>query len=67
MRIESLEALLAEIAASESLAPEFKYVYAEVGKYKPFSTSTISAAKRRGYRVVMKAKNVFYIFPKESQ
>jgi hypothetical protein len=41
------------------------YVYAEIGRYKPFNHSTIRAAARRGYRVECKVRGrVYYVYPK---
>lgn len=43
---------------------ENPYVYVETGRYKPYSASTVAAAKRRGYKVEKKCEGVFYIYPK---
>lgn len=42
-------------------------IYAEVGRYKPFSMPTIRAAQRRGYRVVRLARAVYEIHDREPQ
>ena len=36
-------------------------IYAEVGRYKPFSISTIKAAERRGFRIEKLARGVYRI------
>jgi hypothetical protein len=44
-----------------------EYVYAEVGRYKPFMKATIDAAMRRGYRVECKVRSsVYFVYPKAS-
>jgi hypothetical protein len=40
-------------------------IYAETGRYKPFSMPTIRAAQRRGYRVVKLAQAVYEIHDKQ--
>jgi hypothetical protein len=47
------------------------YIYAEVGKYKPFHGATIAALRKRGFKVVV-CKNkwgvipdVYFIYDKE--
>ncbi len=58
--IACLEQLVADNVA-EGRGP----YYAEIGKYKPWSHSTLRAAERRGYRVEYHG-GWAYVFPKEA-
>lgn len=58
LTIADLEKTLANLPAGQG------YAYVEVGRYKPFMPSTVSAAKRRGYRVDCKVRGmVYYVYP----
>jgi hypothetical protein len=47
------------------------YIYAEVGRFKPFHGATIEALRRRGFKVVNGqdkwgvVPDVYFIYPKE--
>lgn len=43
-----------------------QHIYAEIGRYKPFSMPTIRAAQRRGYRVVRLSRTAYEIHDKPS-
>ena len=40
-------------------------LYMETGTYKPWATATISALRRRGYRVDQLATAVYLLYPKK--
>lgn len=67
LTINHLEAHLAEIAANPQAGNGYGYAYVETGRYKPYNPATVSAAKRRGYRVERKGDGVFYVYPKTNQ
>ena len=62
LTITHLEASLAQCEAEGN-----SYRYVETGKYKPYSVSTVAAAKRRGYKVEKQCDGVYYVYPKAVQ
>lgn len=67
LTIAHLERHLAEIAANPQAGNGYGYAYVETGRYKPYGSATVLAAKRRGYRVEKAAQGVFYVYPKTNQ
>jgi hypothetical protein len=61
LTIEHLEKAVADCTKPNCAG----YVYAETGRYKPYTESTIRAAIRRGYRAEKKCQGVYYIYPKK--
>lgn len=66
LTIKDLDLFIATVEAGEERYGA-DYIYAEVGRYKPWHPSIRKAAERRGYRVEKVGMSAYRIYPKEKQ
>ncbi len=61
--IRLLEADLRAACTRKRADGQSPYIRIETGRYKPFATPTVGAARRRGHRVEKVCDGVFYVYP----